>query len=107
MLAENIVIDVVSVTYLEGYRLAINFSDGHVRTVDFEPFLKRSIHPEIRKYLDLDLFKQFRIVYGQLDWNDYDLCSPSKISTTAQYESGYVKSNWLSSSRKYLRGLPA
>ena len=74
MLAENIVIDVVSVTYLEGYKLEMKFSDGHAQTVDFEPFLKRSIHPEIRKYLDL--FKQFRIVYGQLDWNDYDLCFP-------------------------------
>jgi hypothetical protein len=76
MLAENIFIDVENVTYLEGYKLEIYFSDGHVQTVDFEPFLKRSIHPEIRKYLNLDLFKQFRIVNGQLDWNDYDLCFP-------------------------------
>lgn len=76
MLAENIFIDVESVTYLERYKLEIYFSDGHVQTVDFEQFLKRSIHPEIRKYLNLDLFKQFRIVNGQLDWNDYDLCFP-------------------------------
>jgi len=76
MLAENIFLDAVSVTYLEGYRLEITFSDGNVQAVDFKPFLKRSIHPEIRKYLDLALFKQFRIVNGQLDWNDYDLCFP-------------------------------
>ena len=76
MLAENIFIDVMCVSYLEGYKLEITFSDGHVQAVDFEPFLKRCIHPEIRKYLDLDLFKQFRIVNGQLDWNDYDLCFP-------------------------------
>ena len=74
MLAENIIIDVISVAYLESYSLELTFSDGHVQVVDFEPFLKRSIHPEIRKYLDLALFKQFRLINGQLDWNDYDLC---------------------------------
>ena len=69
-------VEVVSAEYSGGYRLALGFSDGHAQEVDFEPFLRRSLHPDINKYLNLDLFKQFRIVDGQLDWNDYDLCFP-------------------------------
>lgn len=85
MLPQEAFVEVISAEYLDGYRLAIGFSDGHVQDVDFEPFLRRSLHPEISKYLNLDLFKQFRIVDGQLDWFQstpppreatYDLCFP-------------------------------
>ena len=30
----------------------------------------------IKKYLDETLFKQFKIVDGNLNWNDYDLIFP-------------------------------
>jgi len=76
MLLKGSVVEVVQAGYAGGYRLSIEFSDGHVREVDFEPFLRRSAHPEISKYLDPGLFKQYRIIDGQLDWNDYDLCFP-------------------------------
>ena len=33
-----------------------------------------TVQPEIRKYLDLDTFKGFVINFGNLMWNDYDLC---------------------------------
>lgn len=42
--------------------------------VNFSDFLKRSLHPY--EYLDLKLFKKFKIVHGNLDWNDFDLCFP-------------------------------
>ncbi len=42
--------------------------------VDFESFLKKSKHPDIRKYLNVEEFKNFSIVEGNLDWNDYELC---------------------------------
>jgi len=35
-----------------------------------------SLNPLIRAYLDLDKFKNFSIEYGNLFWNDYDLCFP-------------------------------
>ncbi len=54
--------------------MLIEFSDGHKQEIDFEPFLRRSAHPEISKYLNIQLFQQFKIVDGQIDWNDYDLC---------------------------------
>jgi len=74
MLPQRAIIEVVKADCIGGYRLAIEFCDGHIQQVDFDTFLRHSPHPEIYKYLALDLFKQFRIVDGQLDWNDYDLC---------------------------------
>jgi hypothetical protein len=66
----------VRADYINGYRLSIEFSDDHEQTVDFEPFLRRPLHHGISKYLDLELFRQFRIMDGQLDWNNYDMCFP-------------------------------
>ena len=67
---------IVSAEYVAGYVLRLGFSDGHEQTVNFEPFLSSAKHPEIRKYLDLDLFRAFRVVNGDLDWNDFDLVFP-------------------------------
>ncbi|MDD4091871.1 MAG: DUF2442 domain-containing protein [Smithellaceae bacterium] len=66
--------DILNAQHVGGYRLLIEFSDGHKQEIDFEPFLRRSAHPEISKYLNIQLFQQFKIVDGQIDWNDYDLC---------------------------------
>ena len=70
------VIDIERAEYVDGYRIHLVFSDGQERVIDFEPFLTRSLNPLIRKYLDLDEFKKFTISYGDLIWNDYDLCFP-------------------------------
>ncbi len=75
-LPEDAIVDVIEAEYLEGYKLRISFSDGMTQTVDFEPFLRSSLNPLIRKYLDPDLFRQFTVEYGDLLWNDYDLCFP-------------------------------
>ena len=73
-LADNAVIDVVKAKYVPSYKIHLWFSDGAEQIVDIRPFLQKSHHPEIKKYLDEDLFKKFSIVHGRLDWNDYDLC---------------------------------
>jgi hypothetical protein len=75
-LAEGAVVEIVSAAFLNGYQLQITFSDGHIQAVDFEPFLQSSLNPLIRKYLDPELFQQFSIENGDLQWNDYDLCFP-------------------------------
>ena len=62
--------------HVSGYRLGLRFSDGHLSTVDFEPFLKNSAHPSIRAYLDLKRFKNFTLEDGVLHWNDFDLDFP-------------------------------
>lgn len=75
-LAEDAVIDIVEADHIDPYKIHLRFSDGAEQTLDFEPFLRKSHHPEIQKYLDRNLFKDFSIVHGRLDWNDYDLCFP-------------------------------
>ncbi|QTA91353.1 DUF2442 domain-containing protein [Desulfonema magnum] len=73
-LSDSIVINVTEAEYVSPYKIRLWFSDGAEQTVNFEPFLKKSHHPEIKKYLNQNLFKNFSIAHGRLDWNDYDLC---------------------------------
>ena len=70
------VIEIISADYLGNYEINISFSDETGKVVDFKPFLTTSLHPSISKYLDESLFKQFKIVDGNLNWNDYDLIFP-------------------------------
>lgn len=67
-------LDVHQAKFIEPYKIWLQFMDGHEQVVDFEPFLRKSNHPEIRKYLNVKRFKDFSIANGSLNWNDYDLC---------------------------------
>ena len=69
-------IEIKSVRYIWDYAIRIFFSDGSNKLVDFKPFLESSVHPSIRKYLDETKFKDYQIVDGNLNWNDYDLIFP-------------------------------
>lgn len=69
-------IAIKSVRYIGDYAIRIFFSDESYKLVDFKPFLETSLHPSIGKYLDEDKFKDFQIVDGNLNWNDYDLIFP-------------------------------
>ncbi|MCY4512192.1 MAG: DUF2442 domain-containing protein [Bdellovibrionales bacterium] len=62
--------------YLANYKILFVFSDKAKQEVDFSNFLNNSTHPEIRKYLDIDLFKKFQVVNGDIDWNNFDMCFP-------------------------------
>ena len=75
-LPHNQIIDILSAEYAPPYTIHVCFSDGSEQIIDFEPFLRRAQHPDIRKYLDPSLFQTFTIINGRLDWNDYDLCFP-------------------------------
>jgi hypothetical protein len=75
-LTEGTAIDVVRVERGSGYKLKLSFSDGIERVINFEPFLRRSRNPMIRIYLDPQKFANFRIEYGNLVWDDYELCFP-------------------------------
>jgi hypothetical protein len=69
-------VKITKATYSGGYTIDLSFSDGKKNQVNFQPFLEASSHPEIRKYLDVELFKAFSVVDGDLDWNDFDLVFP-------------------------------
>ena len=76
MLAEDDLVSVVGAYPVGDYSMQLQFSDGHEQTVDFGPFLTASMNPLIRRYLNPDMFMQFRIEDGDLLWGDYELCFP-------------------------------
>jgi len=65
-----------SAKYLSDYAIRIKFNDGNEKIVDFKPFLSKSLHPSIRKYLDENKFSNFSLTDGNLNWDDYDLIFP-------------------------------
>jgi hypothetical protein len=65
-----------SAKYLSDYAIQIKFNDGSERIVDFKPFLSKSRHPSIQKYLDENRFSKFSLTDGNLNWNDYDMIFP-------------------------------
>jgi hypothetical protein len=69
-------IEIKSCRYIGDFAIRINFSDGVNKLVDFRPFLESSLHPSIRKYLDESKFKEYQIIDGNLNWNDYDMIFP-------------------------------
>jgi hypothetical protein len=66
--------------YIHDYQIRVWFTDGREREINLSGFLSQSNNPFIRKYLDVALFRQFRIEYGTLCWGDNDMdISPQKI----------------------------
>ena len=73
---EAATITVVEAFYDSFYKIKIKFNDQTIKIIDFEYFLSKSQHPSINKYLNLKLFKNFKIIDGNLNWNDYNLIFP-------------------------------
>lgn len=75
----NLAIKAIKVTkaqFIGDFAIRVFFNDDSQKLIDFKPFLEKSQHPEIRKYLDESKFREFQIVDGNLNWNDYDLIFP-------------------------------
>lgn len=70
------VIEIVAAEYVGEYRILLRFNDSSERIVDFKDFLLNAPNPLYKKYLDVNEFKKFKIVFGNLDWNDYEMCFP-------------------------------
>lgn len=67
---------VETANYLGGFLIEIYFSDNSIKTIDFEPFLLKSMNPFIKTFLDKTKFADFKIKDGNLNWNDYELIFP-------------------------------
>jgi hypothetical protein len=76
MIDNEKIVAITYAEYLSGYRVRLRFNDGKEQILNFESFLRHARHPMIRKYLDLEKFKRFSLEYGDLVWNDYELCFP-------------------------------
>ena len=70
------IISIKSAKYIGDYAIRLFFSDGFNKLVHFKSFLESSLHPSLRKYLDESKFKDYQIVDGNLNWNDYDMIFP-------------------------------
>lgn len=67
---------VKSATHKVDHILEIEFTDGHVQCVDFAPFIFSSGHPDYERYKSVDSFLEFKIVDGNLNWDDYTIIFP-------------------------------
>lgn len=70
------VINIQKANYIDDYKIHFKFDDGKETTVDFQPFIFSSTHPDIKKYQDQKLFQKFNLDYGEIEWNDYELAFP-------------------------------
>jgi hypothetical protein len=70
------VISIKKAEYVKEYEIRLLFSDGAEKVIDFQSFLNTAKNPMTRKYLDKKLFSAFYLVYGDIVWNDYELCFP-------------------------------
>jgi len=70
------VISITCAEYIRDYRIKFLFSDGIERIIDFTEFLENAKNPMTRKYLNKQLFKNYSIEYGDIIWNDYEMCFP-------------------------------
>lgn len=70
------VISIIEAKYIGEYKIEFSFSDGTQNTIDFSKFLQNAKNPMTRKFLDKQLFSQFSIEYGDIIWNDYEMCFP-------------------------------
>jgi len=73
-LTSGVAVDIVTAESVGRHRLRLTFSDGHVSTVDFGEFLRRSLNPETREFLKEAKFKKFSLVHGNIMWGDYRMC---------------------------------
>ena len=69
-------LEIVRAEYVSGYKIRLTFNDGTVRVMDFEPFLRKALNPDITKYRQLRNFKKFHLHYGDLMWGDFDMIFP-------------------------------
>jgi hypothetical protein len=45
--------------------------------MDFEPFLRHAMNPDIAKYRQLGNFKKFHLHHGDLMWGDFEMIFPT------------------------------
>lgn len=70
------VLSIQNAEYITDYKIRFTFSDGVENTIDFSNFLFNAKNPMTRKYMDKNLFQSFSIDYGDLNWNDFEMCFP-------------------------------
>jgi len=68
------IIHILKADYVREYKINFSFSDGVERLIDFSGFLNNAKNPMTKKYLDEKLFKNYSVNYGDILWNNYEMC---------------------------------
>ncbi len=69
-------LSVKAVRHLKSHILEITFSDGYVSNVDFAPFIFSDGHPDYEKYKSEKGFLTYKVIDGNLNWDDYTMIFP-------------------------------
>lgn len=70
------VISIEKAEYKGDYKVYFLFSDGIEKIIDFHDFLQNAKNPMTKKYQDKNIFQSFTIEYGDISWNDFEMCFP-------------------------------
>lgn len=70
------VISIQKAEYKGDYKINFLFSDGVEKLIDFSMFLKNAKNPMTKKYLDKKLFQSYSLEFGDINWNDFEMCFP-------------------------------
>jgi hypothetical protein len=86
-------LSIAQADHVSGYKILLRFNDGREHTVDFEPFLRKALNPDLTKYRALREFKSFRLHYGNLMWGDYEMVFPLEDLYRGEISEG-VEASW-------------
>ncbi|MDQ3130538.1 MAG: DUF2442 domain-containing protein [Pyrinomonadaceae bacterium] len=67
---------VVSATASDNHTLILRFNDDSVRRFDVKPYLDKGIFNQLK---DLDYFKDFKIVFGTVQWKNEQDFAPETL----------------------------
>jgi hypothetical protein len=70
------IVSIQKAEYIDNYTIKFKFNDGKEELIDFSTFLMNARTSMTKKYLDKQLFSKFTIEYGDIVWNDYEMCFP-------------------------------
>lgn len=70
------ILSVERAKYLYGFKIKLGFSNEKSKTVDCKHFLLEQAHPSLKKYLKISEFKKFKVMNGNLNWNNYEMIFP-------------------------------
>lgn len=59
--------EVIKATYLDGYRIKLQFNDGAEKIVDLSQSLKGTVFAPLR---DIEYFKRFSIKFNTIEWEN-------------------------------------
>jgi hypothetical protein len=69
-------IEVISVTHQDDYKLILNFNTGEVRFFDMYPYLEYTV---FKSLIDIEIFKLAQVQYGTVTWpNEIDI-APERL----------------------------